>query len=60
MLYSIAPTEKGQWQVFNTKTNSPYGDPLNRIEDAAALVREAEAQAVLDRMTACRTAACSI
>ncbi|GAA5666029.1 hypothetical protein Brsp07_04538 [Brucella sp. NBRC 14130] len=59
MTYSIVP-QKGKWQIVNTKTNKLYGDPFDRIEDAQQLVREAEAQAVIDRLTACSRAGCSV
>lgn len=59
MTYSIVP-QKGKWQIVNTKTNKFYGDPFDRIEDAQQLVREAEAQAVIDRLSACSRASCAI
>ncbi len=60
MLYTVEQTPDRKWAVLNTRTKAPYGDPLDSIEAAMNLVREAEAQAAIDRMIACRAGSCSI
>ncbi|WP_421408090.1 hypothetical protein [Agrobacterium tumefaciens] len=60
MLFTVEQTQDRKWAVLNIRTKAPYGDPLDSIEAAMNLVREAEAQAAIDRMIACRTGSCSI
>ena len=47
MLYTVEQTPDRKWAVLNTRTKAPYGDPLDSMEAAMNLVREAEAQAAI-------------
>lgn len=46
MLYTVEQTQGRKWSVLNARTKAPFGDPLDGMEAAMNLAREAQAASV--------------